>query len=681
MAGSNFEMQLGQLADSQISQDAPMLASYKVGFQLIDKDDDETRGVGVAVFKINDQWIYIPVFYLNGRVKGTDLMFLPDSGQFMPTNEAWIIYLKGRQPLNIGEPDAEDAERGGAPGDIDILEDVDLHKGAALLSPAAWRAMRTPAAFKQDVTDLRTWIPLLGKQAAADFTAMLQANPAFANAILRFYSPADLAGIAKRAAEQAKPAAADGATELRILTADSTDTAGLADDEKEALKRDGVFVVDNRKETSTVFKGEVDHTKLSTPTTDGLHDVLMADGTFSRFYVFRDIETERHDGASMRSIGRRLMLVPLDDRGGHMQAPALIQATRLQPGQDKEHELMMTLGVAASKGAMDPALGSNLLLVDPHGNYRTVDITTPREAEGDSISLRQSCAGSPWLGHEGGYTGKGPACMVFTHKPGSLFAGGSTLYVPDKTRMIPPLDYKARSKYHFGSPATVADTLVNKAGLKPLKVYSDGISITLSSGQAVGKPLSKVAALVELVKIYGIAAPTAKKMVKEAAAAGRPNSMRYLVKRASLPFMDTGESMAAPANAPDTETDKGMPAEPLSDVDTAIKASDNGVKEVMDVSVLRTLAMKSKAVDTVEGYMPDLMRGLDRVGRLLFLFYWHNDDFQDRYGTDELIELEESLRTVFQALSDLMLFLNRKTVSPDSSVEAVAGDLSEDLGS
>jgi hypothetical protein len=71
---------------------------------------------------------------------------------------------------------------------------------------------------------------------------------------------------------------------------------------------------------------------------------------------------------------------------------------------------------------------------------------------------------------------------------------------------------------------------------------------------------------------------------------------------------------------------------------------------------------------------------MDRVGRLLFLFYWQNDTFRERYGSSEMVDLEASLRDVFKNLSDLILFLYKKSVSPVSVLDATSGELSYNLG-
>ena len=683
MAGSNFEVQLGQLADAQITQDAPSLSPYKVGFQIIDKNDDETRGVGVSVFKMNGQWIYIPVFYLNGSIKGLDLMFLPDRGQFVPTTETWIAYLKGQQPLNLGEASDQEEENisDGKPGAVDIKESgrSAFSKISALLLDGAWEDMTTAVPFEQNVCDLREWIPRLGKSAAVRFTAQMIRQPEFANAVLKFYAPGDLRGIAKRAEEisQAERDAlkangsSDGEVELKVITPDMPDAKKLTDGEKEVLTRDGVFVVDNRKETSTVFKGDVDHKSLSTPTSDGLHDVLMADGTFNRFYILFPNKSDAMSRPSkevLRTSVADFIMVPLNNKDVYLDGKACVQAKKLDINQSEDTDILRSLGRNVQRIVRERC--TDVVVLDDYGNSYQMMFRGPKTAFGGKIKVCMKY---------GVDSCRKVDSMQFTGRNGKLFVGSGTLYVPDGAKVVERAPHNIREKYGFGNPNTLVNSLIDKVGLKPLKVYSDGTRVTLSDDRKIHEPLNKMAAMVRLVTGYGVEAATAKRMIKEASAGRGPSSVRYLLKMAQAPFMNTSENAVGAQTAPNTEEETIHPSDGLSDVETAIKASDNGVKEVMDVSVLRSLAMSGDALGKVDEYLPDLLRGLDRVGRLLFLFYWHNDEFAERYGRDDMTEMEESLRDVFQSLSDLVLFLSKKTVSPSAGAEAVAGDLSEDL--
>jgi len=96
---------------------------------------------------------------------------------------------------------------------------------------------------------------------------------------------------------------------------------------------------------------------------------------------------------------------------------------------------------------------------------------------------------------------------------------------------------------------------------------------------------------------------------------------------------------------------------------TAQEAGQQGQKEVFDVAMMSGLLKAVRQDTIVDKYLPALMKALDATGRLLFSFFWHQDDFEDRYGKAELPDLEDSLRNTFENLGDTVLFLREKDVS------------------
>src|SRR5262249_11492211 len=98
-----FEQAFSNLAHQFIQDKAPKLMDYEVGFQLVSKNNENTRAVGVFGFKVGNKWLYTPVFFLNGDLKGHELIYIKDQDQFVPLNEEWINYLLGRKPSILGE--------------------------------------------------------------------------------------------------------------------------------------------------------------------------------------------------------------------------------------------------------------------------------------------------------------------------------------------------------------------------------------------------------------------------------------------------------------------------------------------------------------------------------------------------------------------------------------------------
>jgi len=106
---------------------------------------------------------------------------------------------------------------------------------------------------------------------------------------------------------------------------------------------------------------------------------------------------------------------------------------------------------------------------------------------------------------------------------------------------------------------------------------------------------------------------------------------------------------------------------------TAQQAASKGQKEVFDVSVISGMLKAVRQDSLVDRYLGDLMKALDRLGRILFLFYWHGEEFEDRYGKSDMVELEDSLRNAFESLGEIVLYLKEKSIEAPSAHDMGAG--------
>jgi hypothetical protein len=106
-----------------------------------------------------------------------------------------------------------------------------------------------------------------------------------------------------------------------------------------------------------------------------------------------------------------------------------------------------------------------------------------------------------------------------------------------------------------------------------------------------------------------------------------------------------------------------------------MNAAQTGQREVFDTAMIGTMLRAVRDDGLVDRYMGDLTKGLDKLGRILFMFYWHGDRFADRYGKADMPELEDSLRNAFEMLGDVILFLKQKTIEPYPEEESQDVDL------
>jgi hypothetical protein len=103
----------------------------------------------------------------------------------------------------------------------------------------------------------------------------------------------------------------------------------------------------------------------------------------------------------------------------------------------------------------------------------------------------------------------------------------------------------------------------------------------------------------------------------------------------------------------------------------AQQAAQAGQKKVFDHAAIGGLSKVYDSSAVIDSYVPEMMKSLDRVGRILFLFYWKNEEFSNRYGSEDMAEMEDMIRGVFKSFGDLVLKLKQKSVEPESSSEAL----------
>lgn len=105
-----FEDDFGSLAYQFVNDRAPALVPYMLGFEVVDRNEDGSKAVGIFGYKVDDDFYYIPAFFLNNQVRGVDLILNKKTNQFVPLTEKWIDYIVNKHSVSIGGP-ADDRVR------------------------------------------------------------------------------------------------------------------------------------------------------------------------------------------------------------------------------------------------------------------------------------------------------------------------------------------------------------------------------------------------------------------------------------------------------------------------------------------------------------------------------------------------------------------------------------------
>lgn len=734
---ANFEATFADLAFARLRDKAPSLLDYLVGFQLIDKNDEETHAVGVFGFKVGKEWVYSPVFFINGELKGHELMYVKGQDSFIPMTEQWVNYVLNRRPKILGEKENIPRPR------LNLRQpDFDLfarapYAGSKYASANKGRMKEwvhdfldvfgsEPWGEKYASADLPNLLKRFGKRAAMPLFETMTSDERFSRAILKFYDPRELIEATKQAdIDEVAKNQRKGKSSLPkpiVLTRGDDQSNVLLDiteKEKEQLAR-GEFVVRDldSDRRNHVVKIQLPMT-LSGPDRSGFFDIMtkgleprkalvIVDSAPIGWAAYRDprvsvvVDTETKQfgnyGKSDILVGKHYGQDEFgkwwkDLPAGDSVSPGDIGVLVNEKGEGTcvfEAENSSTLGGRTEV----KVYGKNSL--SPGATVRK-EPYRPRSDSGESDSIES---------------------LVFCDKEGDkLIRVGESFFVPKGFKFF-KIDKRKRENYPapcspggtkgpknltLGTVEDIRDSLkmaAEKGEGAFISMRTDGTRyIPVVNNEQVGY-MPKEAAFRYLIYQQGVSADDAHMLLKSAAV--RSNGETFFIKYGwgeppqSAWFPEPLTGMEYGVNVPIQYP--SMTAQNLGQNDTAGArdayrhrwdddlnqpyrtrfvdqnakdqagaASQLGQKEVLDTSVITGLVKTMDSDSAVDGYIGDLLLALDRLGRILFLYYWHNDKFRERYGSQDMSELEDNLRNVFKSLGELALFLKQKTVEPDKA--------------
>ena len=703
MADVTFEKNFAQVVDNQVAEKLPALLPYRVGFELVDKNDEGTQAAGLVAFIVNGLWVYVPVFFVKGQIKGLDAMYIKQKNMVVPASDKWITSLKdrGTEAVNFGgavSPASRD-DQGSGDTPLNQLAFAFSGKKAEAESemfPKDLMDRMTNQTLEVWPLDLRIELPLMPKEASELFINTMMQNSDFANAVLHYYTPDSIAETAAFMQKAASVMVPDETPESKkavvISKITQPEAKGLSDIDKKKLMEQGTFVKDERKSVSAIFQARINNKALTTPGHPGIYEMLMADGQVKPFVV---IPGMRRGGSSSSLMddsscspccgssdedSRPTILIPLESPDYFISG----EDTRKllgRPATDLSEYAPVKgkLGIKATKSAVAGMLtgGSILLLQLP----------------GKCLILR---AKSVWNNKTGKsdyrpefYCNGTDVTLDFTGKPGVLKQYGSVVNVPEDVKIFTELPYEKRSEkgYRFGGLEAVSRLLLKEANVHPLTVLArTGDRFAVRSAHGVVDSLNKTAALERLTNVEGIYGGQAQQILKEASRA-KEMKAEYFIKYAEPYIYPESGNVHSPVAAKSqfgpvvtNETVGGRAILPADAIRQITEAAKSGNRQVFDAVSLTNIIMASDSAETRKELMANMLKGLDANGRLLMDVYWHPDQYEERFGTDKVQELENQAKQVFKSLGDLLLFLKERNVMLPSMSESDVGTMAGEIG-
>jgi len=329
-----FEQAMSNLAHAYLRDRAPQLLPYELGFQLIEKNEENDRAVGIMGFKVGAQYLYVPIFFLNGELKGHELLYLKDSDTFVPLKENWVNYVLNRKPLSLGEEVQPNLRALGA--ERPNMDHFRISPSKYASAVDDWLMPGLPGLMyaKDRYETIEPQLPKLLKESAdvaTRFLQLVEAAPVLAKPLVDCYGREMFDDAIKTASTRdtimpvrpprrqrpfvygsvwAEKQAADR-PDVRIYVFDGSWPDGLSQKQAETLKRDGIYI-DDRRDVGGISHAYRVETPLAlqNPDCTGLFDVLCAPNDFVKCLVI-----DRPHGERGRKPGCVLVRVEDDGNG------------------------------------------------------------------------------------------------------------------------------------------------------------------------------------------------------------------------------------------------------------------------------------------------------------------------------------------------------------------------------
>ena len=780
-----FEQAFSNLAHAYLRDKAPSLLDHEQGFQLLDRNQENTKAVGVFGFKVGSNQLFAPCFFLQGDLKGHELLYLKNQDLFCPLKENWLNYILNRKPNILGEGvDRKTTNLGVQSPELNRLSQSPYKYAAAMPNWARefmpkYASMIVPGALEAGLTDFeqhcaeklslpdflkQAGLKMLGKLVSTcmhypDIAEVLEdmhgldvVQQAIKSAGLRATTGSIFDDDVKMrvAVPVIKPiydsvlnekrADDDAKQKVKVLRFDDTKVVGLpegmTEEDKEKLLKDSVLIEDHRdgEQVSVPYNVRVE-TKLFNPTETGLYEVLVKQGEFERCFI-----AMAPHGPNGRKSFCTVVRVGDKEKANWEN----IHATRVWCSSKIEGEdYDKWFSGLDTADALPESSKSRYMLLGQRGecslpfkvekSYGGEDGSTVYEVDFSTYCSRSNREGLHSVSHYdfddteySSYTDgqrihlNGKDGTRLRSSMGDLWAptGMKKLVVKwSKSDEAASKEKKDSggcgcvSSWDEGSsdalpiqPGNLVDAeLAVMTHTKGLKVAHDGCEVWINDGG----PLPPLEALIHLVVDHGFREKAARLMLKEAQS---KRAIRVRVKYASPYLSDSAPSAPqfpepmqgggnpmgfAGATQQFQAEDVAIPGMSAANTDRNIynvnpantpdpmdasgiqRAGQTGQKEIFDTAMIGSMLKAVRDDTMIDRYLPDLIKGMDRLGRVLFMFYWHGDKFSERYGKADMPELEDSLRNAFEMMGDVILFLKQKTIEPYPE----EGGMSLNLGS
>lgn len=715
-------------------------------------------------FKVGSNWLYAPIFFLNGDLKGHELLYLKNQDMFVPLKEDWLNYILNRKPNILGEAAEPGYQRGILSPDLSQMSqspskvasvtwDQALKEVLPALAAAATYNIKKAMVDLSDEFDLLKFLKQASPRTLNVFLSTCRECPQLTSEIEKFYDTAAIIAAVKEAKvthriksagtildePRVRPAIRTGCIlddrpahpiktgKLKViapgLTVQTELPEGMDEEDQEKLRRDRVLIKDDRDddEVSIPYHVRVEQ-KLTNPTETGLYQVLMKTGEFEKCLVVLG-----PSGPAKRE--RFCTVVRIDGEknwcnlppnqvwiGAQIDDPEFREWWEgLDAKKSLDKGLSRYIAISPAKDAtcpfrVDKVYGeegnkSKVYEVDFSDSNSGVGLMTFEKNEREELD---PLGYSKWSDGQRLHIDAKDGTQIRVNR-GDVFLPVGTKIIEVQHDACDDMTDAEREDYYRKpcNPGSSSETSPVRPGnildaelqimkkTSALSIYHDGIEVELNQQR-----MSPLQSLVTLISEHGFREPVARELLKQAQV---KRKLTIRVKYASPYLTDSpvnapgipsptqgggeflgyngpshqSDDQRMPVDRPPTDPQVYNPNTTLDhrEVGKIRRAANTGQKEIFDTAMVGSMLKAVRDDTMVDKYLGPVTKGMDSLCRILFMFYWHGDEFADRYGKADMPELEDSLRNAIESVGDVLMFLKQKTIEPYPEENDVSTDL------
>lgn len=663
---------------------------FRLGFEIVHRNEKATKMVGIFAFRCNRELLYAPVFFVNGEIKSADMLYRNDVKRFVPLTDKWCSYLVRGANKESGE--LEDRSR---PRQQDARMDR-LAYPQRIKYAGQENILGELLAHCAEDTPLRKLLPSLidseGPEVLTKLAALIEDSELAQRFVSENYTAEELSSVAtwqeKRA--NAEVFLYEDAEENSItLLLDPALSKSAA--ERNSVVDKGYALIDKRpKGTVNTVIEELENNSIYELNTPGYVSLMKADGTNVSALLLKDSDELLGDTNGIRYTGsssshRRDVVYLLDEKQIKTSYETLLFGNDLTDEACPKVEAIAPNEATAGK----VYIAADLVVMVCSSPFVVRKVSKDGEASvitiGGSYGSDRDVFFAPGRVNKSqdGYLGDDIVFLEVEADVAKSNGGNFENIKPKWEHALISAEGIDKWIRTAGGIAESVDVTVKKDKATDLfSVTSRGPSGFLKQASDLGM----LEAHLKLANDFEISCDAAGNILDSAiddsvtrriyntldksAFVTRAEPMQQWIEGYDSELgvkLDAPQRQVLLTHTPkrqqqvprygdhwdngftghrDPEED-GLPDNALmtkSPEELARLSAEYNLPHIFDHGALSQMATSLfNTVSQIQQYIPDLESGVDRYFRILFLLRYRPADFEEAYGKDELMEMEQEL--------------------------------------